>query len=86
VSVLINGITLPVRLNKVQIKSNQFPDKQILAAETIDGKNKVLWKEVSTGRIRTWLLDSGWNYTSNSALVEPSSAEGLLLRQQFQVV
>ena len=87
VSVRINGSTLAVRFNGAQLKSNQFADRQILAAETINGENRILWREVSTGKIRTWLLDSKWNYVNNNnSLVDLNSSQGTLLQQQFQLI
>ena len=34
--------------------------------------------------MRTWLLDNNWNFVNNNnALVSPTSAEGILLQNQF---
>ena len=84
VSIDVNGSLTTVKLSNVQITSNQFADRQILAAERINDENRILWKETSTGNIRTWLLDNNWNFVNNNnPLVSPTSAEGLLLQNQF---
>ena len=84
VSVSINGITTSVKYKNQQLTTNQFANREILAAETINGQNRVLWREVSTGKLRTWLLNSSWNFVNNNnPLVDPNSTEGLLLQEQF---
>lgn len=86
VSVQVNGITSAVRFQGNQITTNQFADRQILAAETnSSGQNQILWRVVSTGQIRTWTLDRNWNFVSASALATPTSTAGVLLQQQFSV-
>jgi hypothetical protein len=86
VSVIVAGSTIPVKFNGSQIRDNQFADRQILAAETLDGKNKILWKIVSTGQIRTWTLDANWNFiSSDNNITSPTSTEGQALLAKFQV-
>ncbi|MEA5413877.1 Calx-beta domain-containing protein, partial [Synechococcus sp. BA-132 BA5] len=85
ISVRSNGVTAAVRLSGAQITASQFGDRQILAAETINGVNKILWKVVSTGQVRTWSLDGNWNHVTSDAIVNLDSSEGLLLQQQFMV-
>ncbi|MCP9833915.1 MULTISPECIES: zinc-dependent metalloprotease family protein [unclassified Cyanobium] len=85
VSVRINGVTSAVRFSGSQLKASQFADRKILAAETINGKNQILWQVVSTGEIRTWSLDSKWNFISSNSLATPTSSAGLLLQQQFML-
>ncbi|MCP9930866.1 hypothetical protein KBY82_08720 [Cyanobium sp. AMD-g] len=86
VSVRANGVTSPVRFQGAQLKATQFAGWQILAAETVgSNQNHILWKELSTARLHTWSVDSGWNYISSGAIVDPSSSQGLLLQQQFVV-
>ncbi|MCP9833905.1 MULTISPECIES: zinc-dependent metalloprotease family protein [unclassified Cyanobium] len=85
VSVRINGVTSAVRFSGSQLKASQFADRKILAAETINGKNQILWQVVSTGQIRTWSLDSKWNFISSNTLATPTSSEGQLLQQQFML-
>jgi hypothetical protein len=85
VSILINGVSSAVRLQGTQIKASQFADRKILAAETINGQNQILWQVVSTGQIRTWSLDSQWNYISSNTLIDPTSSADQLLLGQFMV-
>jgi hypothetical protein len=86
VSVRINGVTSAVRFQGAQLKAGQFAGWQILAAETVgSNQNQILWKELATGRLHFWSVDSSWNYVSSGAIVDPSSSQGLLLQQQFMV-
>ncbi len=86
VSVQINGISSAVRRSGAQIRAGQFSGWQILAAETVGtNQNQILWKELSTGRLHFWSLDSKWNYVSAGPIVSPTSTAGLLLQQQFMV-
>jgi hypothetical protein len=84
-AVRIGASTIPVKLQNKQIRSTQFADRQILAAEINAGKNEILWRVVSTGQIRTWSLDSNWNFVSSNTLYSPTSAEGMALLSKFQV-
>ena len=83
VSVQVNGVTSAVRFQGAQLKACQFSGWQILAAETAgSNQNQMLWKELSTGRLHTWSVDSNWTYISSEAIVTPTSSAGLLLQQQ----
>lgn len=83
VSVQVNGVTSAVRFQGAQLKACQFSGWQILAAETVgSNQNQMLWKELSTGRLHTWSVDSNWTYISSEAIVTPTSSAGLLLQQQ----
>ncbi len=86
VSVQINGVSTAARFQGAQLKAAQFSGWQILAAETIgSNQNQILWKELASGRLHTWSVDSNWNYLSSGATVIPGSSEGQLLQQQFMV-
>jgi beta-glucanase (GH16 family) len=86
VSVVSNGVTTALRYQGAQVKANQFTGWQILAAETTGtNQNQILWKELATGRLHFWSVDSNWNYVSSGAIFDPSSAQGLLAQQQFMV-
>ncbi|MCP9867560.1 hypothetical protein KBZ33_14900 [Cyanobium sp. Cruz-8D1] len=86
VSVQVNGVTTAVRVSGAQIKASQYNGWKILAAETVaSNQNQILWKELSTGSLHTWSVDSSWNFISAGATVTPSSSAGLLLQQQFMV-
>lgn len=88
VFVQLNGFTTPLQNNGAQVNEAQFIANgwQILAAETINtNQNKILWKELSTGRLHTWAVDSNWSYIASEAIVSPTSTQGLVLQQQFNV-
>jgi ELWxxDGT repeat protein len=57
---------------------------QMLAAETIDGANKLLWRYNPTGQVHVWALDSSWGWTgADTGIVDPSSGAGSNLLVQF---
>ncbi|MEA5443400.1 hypothetical protein, partial [Cyanobium gracile] len=86
VTVQINGVASPLLFKGAQVKASQFKGWQILAAETVgSNQNQILWKELSTGRLHTWSVDSQWKYISSGAIVSPTSTAGQLLQQQFMV-
>ena len=60
-------------------------DWKILAAERISEKNQVLWKNLSTNKLHTWTMDSGWNWVGSGGLIDPLSGAGKELESQFGV-
>ena len=59
---------------------------QMLAAETIDGANKLLWRYIPTGQVHVWALDSSWGWTgADTGIVDPSSGAGWGLESSFQL-
>ena len=57
----------------------------IIAAERINEANQILWKNILTNKLLVWAFDSSWNWTSSSALIEPSSGKGKEVESQFGV-
>jgi len=59
---------------------------QMLAAETIGGSNKLLWRYNPTGQVHVWALNSSWGWTgSDTGLVDANSSAGFNLLAQFGV-
>ena len=54
----------------------------MLAAETINNQNQVLWRNAGTNQISIWSVDGNWNYQSGSNLALNSS-EALILMDTF---
>jgi len=46
-----------------------------VAAETIDGQNKVIWTH-QDGRMSEWTVDANWNYISSN--IHPAHSDGFL--------
>ncbi|MGB7087077.1 MAG: hypothetical protein WBD47_16070, partial [Phormidesmis sp.] len=67
-----------------QVTANQYAGWEILAADTIDGTNQVLWKNESTQNIGLWRMDENWNFVSGEALAL-DSAEASSLATAFNV-
>jgi len=57
----------------------------IIAAERINEVNQVLWKNKLTNKLLVWAFDSSWNWTSSSALIDPSTGRGKEVESQFGV-
>ncbi|MEB3169436.1 MAG: CARDB domain-containing protein, partial [Synechococcaceae cyanobacterium] len=56
---------------------------QILAADTINGVNQLLWRNNASNFLHTWTLDSSWNWTASGGVDDPSSPQGSVLLRQF---
>ncbi len=57
-----------VKLNGAPVYVGQFPGWEMIAAETINGQNQGLWRNISTNQAGIWQLDSNWNYQSGTNL------------------
>ena len=58
---------------------------QMLAAETINGVNQILFRNNTGNFLHTWTLDSNWAWTNSFGAISPSSAQGWDLESSFQV-
>jgi len=59
---------------------------QIIAAETIGGINKILWRNNPTGDLAVWRLNSDWQWTSSEpGLIRANSVQGGALENAFRV-
>jgi hypothetical protein len=57
---------------------------QMLAAETVAGKNQIVWRNNSGNFLHVWSLDAGWNWQASSGNINPFSPEALALETSFQ--
>jgi hypothetical protein len=73
------AITSPWSVNIGNISS----EWQILAADTINGSNQILWRNNAANFLHTWILDSNWGWQTSAGSFNPASAEGLALLTQF---
>jgi hypothetical protein len=60
-------------------------DWQTIAAETVNGVNQVLWKNVSGNYLHIWRLDSNWNWVSSEGNWGLNSAEALTQETNFGI-
>jgi len=60
-------------------------DWSVLAAETVNGVNQVLWKNTAANRLHLWKLDGNWNWQSSSLWDEASSSIGQQLETEFEI-
>jgi hypothetical protein len=58
---------------------------QTIAAETVNGDNQVLWKNVSGNYLHIWHLDSNWNWVSSEGNWGLNSAEALTQETNFAI-
>jgi hypothetical protein len=58
---------------------------QKLAAETLGGVNKILFRHNPTSSLHTWTLDGNWAWQTSFGLIDPSSGQGQVLITQFQI-
>ncbi|MFM1800266.1 MAG: Poly(beta-D-mannuronate) epimerase 5, partial [Cyanobacteriota bacterium] len=58
---------------------------QMLAAETLGGVNKILFRNNSANFLHTWTLDASWSWQASSGAIDPSSSQGQSLIAQFQI-
>jgi len=77
---------VPIRKDGAQIYAGIYGnDWTVLAAETINGVNQVLWKNTGANRLHVWSLDANWNWTASTGWDEPDSVAGQLLESQFGI-
>ena len=60
-------------------------DWQMLSAETIQGRNQILWRYNPTTQFHTWTLDPGWSWQSSSPLIDRTSSQVWGLESGFQL-
>jgi hypothetical protein len=58
---------------------------QMLAAETISGVNKILWRNNTSNFLHIWSLDANWNLQSSSGADRFNTAKAWELETSFQV-
>ena len=58
---------------------------QTIAAETVNGDNQVLWKNVSGNYLHIWHLDNNWNWVSSEGNWGLNSAEALTQETNFSI-
>jgi hydroxymethylpyrimidine pyrophosphatase-like HAD family hydrolase len=80
------GTATPIAIeNGVQIYQNIYAGWETLAAETVNGENQVIWKNVSQDLAHLWRLDSNWNWVSTEAISGLNSAAALAKESVFGV-
>ncbi|MGB7084342.1 MAG: Ig-like domain-containing protein, partial [Phormidesmis sp.] len=80
----IEDVQMPIRFGGAQVFESQFSGWEILAADTIDGQNQVLWKNVETQNLGLWTMDDSWNFVSGEALT-PNALEILGFQDEFNI-
>jgi hypothetical protein len=81
------GNTTPITIKNggQQIYQNIYPGWQTLAAETVNGQNQVLWKNIAGNYLHLWKLDSNWNFTSSEGQFALNSSDALTQESNFQI-
>jgi Ca2+-binding RTX toxin-like protein len=68
-----------------QIYQNIYAGWQTLAAETVNGDNQVLWKNVSGNFLHIWHLDNNWNWVSSEGQFALNSADAFTQETNFGI-
>ena len=69
-----------------QISQNIYgSDWQTIAAETVNGDNQVLWKNVAGNYLHIWHLDNNWNWVSSEGQWAFNSPEALTQETKFGI-
>ncbi|MFM9111388.1 MAG: ELWxxDGT repeat protein, partial [Prochlorococcaceae cyanobacterium] len=58
---------------------------QMLAAETIGGINRILWRNNNSNYFHFWTLDSGWGWLSSEGYIPVTSPQAWELESSFQI-
>jgi hypothetical protein len=57
----------------------------MLAADTIDGVNTLLWRNNDGNFLHLWTLDANWNWASSGSVAGLDSSTAWSWEEQFQV-
>jgi hypothetical protein len=58
------GNNTPINIKSGNIPVTNIAGWQTLAAETINGQNQVMWRNISANSLAIWRMDADWNYSS----------------------
>jgi hypothetical protein len=58
---------------------------QTIAAETVNGVNQVLWKNITGNYLHIWRLDSNWNWVSSEGQFGLNSADAFTQETNFGI-
>ncbi|MEL6940589.1 MAG: hypothetical protein AAFO84_15515, partial [Cyanobacteria bacterium J06598_1] len=76
---------IAIQFNSSPVYDDQFGDWMLLAADTVNEQNQLLWQNKTTQQLGVWTLDDTWNYQTASEAVDSSSETALRLAAQFNV-
>jgi hypothetical protein len=68
-----------------QISQDIYAGWQTLAAETVNGDNQVLWKNVPGNYLHIWHLDNNWNWGSSEGVWALNSADAFTQEINFGI-
>ncbi|WP_254446949.1 lectin-like protein [Dolichospermum sp. UHCC 0259] len=74
-----------IKNGEVQIFQNIYAGWETLAAETVNGENQVLWKNVPGNYLHIWRLDNNWNWVSSEGQFGLNSAEAFTQETNFGI-
>ncbi|MEB3156682.1 MAG: bluetail domain-containing putative surface protein [Cyanobacteriota bacterium] len=58
---------------------------RMLAAETLDGVNTILWRHNPSNGLHLWTLDANWHWQTSSGLIPLGTDEAWELESRFQI-
>ncbi|WP_254446759.1 choice-of-anchor Q domain-containing protein [Dolichospermum sp. UHCC 0259] len=68
-----------------QIYQDIYTGWQTIAAETVNGDNQVLWKNISGNYLHIWHLDNNWNWVSSEGQWALNSVDALTQETNFGI-
>ncbi|MFM1800201.1 MAG: hypothetical protein RLZZ117_2479 [Cyanobacteriota bacterium] len=81
------GDAAPVglRFRNRPILQTSFPGWEPLAAETFDGVNQMIWRNIPSNNLSLWTMDSNWSWSSTSGEWGMNSPGAQLQESRFGV-
>ncbi|MFN7414052.1 MAG: hypothetical protein ACK5RT_09115, partial [Dolichospermum sp.] len=81
------GTNTPIAIKNggQQIYQNIYAGWQTIAAETVNGVNQVLWKNIPGNYLHIWRLDSNWNLVSSEGNWGLNSADAFTQETNFGI-
>ena len=83
--VRMGGVTRPITDPWSTPVGSAATEWQMLAAETVGGTNRVLWRNNAAQFLHVWTLDANWNWISSGAVTGFGSATAWTWELDFQV-
>ena len=76
---------IAIKNGEQQIYQDIYTGWQTLAAETVNGDNQVLWKNVAGNYLHIWHLDNNWNWVSSEGQYALNSDEASTQETNFGI-
>jgi formylglycine-generating enzyme required for sulfatase activity len=65
----------PITANGQHLSLDSFAGWSIVAADTVNGVNQLIWQNAGTGTLMPWVMDTSWSRVSTLASIDPSDTQ-----------